>query len=287
MQARAHQSLSPRRLIVNVLMIGLCWLALGVGVAALVAVLAYVVIHGTSAVNPAFFVSTPQPVGQPGGGMGNGIVGTAILVVIASIFGLPLGIGAGVYLAEHRQGRLSMSVRFIADVLTGIPSIAIGLFAYELLVVPFKTFSAIAGGFALGVIMLPIVTRTTEEMVRLVPASLYEAGLALGVPRWKVIWSVVLPAAMGGIVTGALLAIARVAGETAPLLFTAFGNQFWSANLFQPTAAMSLEIFNYAISPYDDWHRQAWAGALVLVALVLLLSVGARILYRSHRATGG
>ena len=225
-------------------------------------------------------------VGEAGGGMANSLVGTIILVVLASLFGLPLGIGAGIYLAEYGRGRLATAVRFAADVLTGIPSITIGLFAYAALVVPFRTFSAIAGGVALGVIMLPVVTRTTEEMIRLVPGSLREAALALGAPRWRVILSIVLPTALGGIVTGALLAVARVAGETAPLLFTAFGNQFWSRSLIQPIAALPLQIFAYAISPYDDWHRQAWAGALVLVSLVLCLSVAARVLARRPSSGG-
>lgn len=277
-------TISPRRRITSFVTLGLCWLALGVGLAALIAILGYVVIQGAAALTPSFFVDTPKPVGETGGGMGNGIVGTLVLVAIATVFGLPLGVGAGIYLAEHPVGRLSTAIRFTADVLTGVPSIAIGLFAYELLVVPFKTFSALAGGFALGVIMLPVVTRTTEEMIRLVPHSLREAGLALGVPPWKVTWMVILPSAMGGIITGALLAVARVAGETAPLLFTAFGNQFWNLNPFQPTAAMSLQIFTYAIAPYADWHRQAWAGALVLVALVLAVSVGARVLFPPHSA---
>lgn len=287
MRERTPLRIAPGRQITSALMLGLCWLALGLGVAALIAVLAYILIQGVGAVTPAFFIDTPRPVGETGGGMGNGIVGTGILVVIATIFGLPLGVGAGIYLAEHPAGRASTAIRFTADVLTGVPSIAIGLFAYELLVVPFKTFSAVAGGFALGVIMLPVVTRTTEEMIRLVPMSLREAGLALGVPRWKVTWMVILPSAMGGIITGALLAVARVAGETAPLLFTAFGNQFWNLNPLQPTAAMSLQIFTYAIAPYPDWHRQAWAGALVLVALILILSLGARVLFSSNPDTRG
>ena len=277
--------LAWNRKILNLVMLGLCLAALGAAVIVLVAVLGYVVVQGASSVNLAFLVNTPRPVGEVGGGMANSLVGTIILVALASLFGLPLGIGAGIYLAEYGRGRLATAVRFVADVLTGIPSITIGLFAYAALVVPFRTFSAIAGGVALGVIMLPVVTRTTEEMIRLVPGSLREAALALGAPRWRVILSIVLPTALGGIVTGALLAVARAAGETAPLLFTAFGNQFWSRSLFQPIAALPLQIFAYAISPYDDWHRQAWAGALVLVSLVLGLSVVARVL--AHRPSSG
>jgi phosphate transport system permease protein len=262
------------------MMLGLCWLTLVATVLVLVLVLGYVVVQGAGSLNLAFFTQTPRPVGEAGGGMANAIVGTLILVLIAVIVGLPVGIGAGIYLAEYGRGRLATSVRFVADVLTGIPSITIGLFAYTLLVVPLKTFSAVAGGIALGLIMLPVVTRTTEEMVRLVPGSLREGALALGVPRWKMIVHVVLPSAMAGIVTGALLAIARVAGETAPLLFTAFGNQFWSSSIRQPIAALPLQIFAYAISPYDDWHRQAWAGSLVLVSIILIFSLGARLMVR-------
>jgi phosphate transport system permease protein len=267
-------------------MLGLCVLALVVAVAILALVLGYVVAQGATSVNLAFLTETPKPVGEEGGGMANAMVGTLLLVLVALAVGLPLGVGAGIYLGEYGRGWLPQVVRFVADVLTGIPSITIGLFAYVLLVVPLKSFSVIAGGFALGVIMLPIVTRTTEEMIRLVPTTLREAAVALGIPRWRVILAVVLPASLSGILTGVLLAIARVTGETAPLLFTAFGNQFWSWSLGQPIAALPLQIFSYAISPYDDWHRQAWAGSLVLVALVLVLSVGARLLVRRLRVGG-
>lgn len=284
--ARAPLTVAWHRRASNLLMLGLCVLGLGITVVVLVAILGYVIAQGASSLNLEFFVNTPKPVGETGGGMANAIAGSFILIVVAILVGLPIGIAAGLYLAEPRSESFARIVRFVADVLTGIPTITIGLFAYGLLVVPFKSFSALAGGVALAIIMLPVVTRTTEEMVRLVPGSLREAALALGVPRWKVTLQVILPTALGGIVTGALLAVARVAGETAPLLFTAFGNQFWSQNLREPIAAMPLQIFTYAISPYDDWHRQAWAGALVLVALILLLSVGARI-YVNQRKGGG
>lgn len=283
---RSDLSIAWHRRAANLLFLGLCGLALALSVAALLAVLGYVVSQGAGHLSPSFFVSTPKPVGEAGGGMGNAIVGTVILVGIAVVIGLPVGIAAGVYLAEYGRGRLATIVRFVSDVLVGIPSITIGLFAYSLLVVPLHSFSAIAGGFALGVIMLPVVTRTSEEAVRLVPLSLREAAFALGIPRWKVIVRVVLPTALGGIVTGALLAVARVAGETAPLLFTAFGNQFWSASLTQPIAALPLQIFTYAISPYDEWQRQAWEGALVLVTAILLLSLAARLLARRYRYGG-
>ncbi|HLZ08089.1 MAG TPA: phosphate ABC transporter permease PstA, partial [Chloroflexota bacterium] len=216
-----------RRLVANV-MLGLCFLALGIALVVLVAVLGYVMIQGVTSLNLEFFTNTPKPVGETGGGVANAIVGTLIIVAIAMLVGIPLGIGSGIYLAEFGRGRFATLVRFTADVLTGIPSITIGLFAYTLVVLPLQTFSAIAGGFALGIIMLPILTRTTEEMVRLVPSSLREGCMALGVPRWRVVLSVILPTALGGIATGVVLAVARVAGETAPLLFTAFGNQFWS-----------------------------------------------------------
>jgi phosphate transport system permease protein len=218
--------------------------------------------------------------------MANAIVGTLMLVGIASVVGLPVGIGAGLYLAERRSAPLASAVRFLADVLNGLPSIVMGIFAWELLVRPVGHFSALAGGVALGAMMIPMVTRTTEEMVRLVPISLREAALALGYTRWRTSLSIVLRTAMGGIVTGALVAVARLAGETAPLLFTAFGNQFWSTSLREPIAALPLQIFTYAISPYDDWHAQAWAGAIVLVGIVLVISTIARVATR-HRLGRG
>jgi phosphate transport system permease protein len=219
--------------------------------------------------------------------MANAIVGTGTLLALAAILGLPLGILGGVYLAESRERRLPWVVRFLADLLNGVPSIVIGIFAYTILVLPLRRFSALAGSAALAVIMLPIVVRTTEEMVRLVPASLREAALALGLPEWKVMLRVILPTARAGIITGAMVAVARVAGETAPLLFTAFGNRFWQHGLDQPIAALPLQIFAYALSPFDDWHRQAWAGALVLIAMIFVVSLAARMVtqgrYRGAR----
>jgi phosphate transport system permease protein len=209
--------------------------------------------------------------------MANAIVGSIILVGLAAVLGVPLGVLTGVYLAESRDTRLPWTARFLADVLNGVPSIVIGLFAYALLVLPMRRFSALAGAAALAIIMLPIVARTSEEMVRLVPASLREAALALGLPQWKVVLRVVLPTARAGIITGVMVALARVAGETAPLLFTAFGNRFWHQGIDQPIAALPLQVFAYAIAPYDDWHRQAWAGALVLIMLVFLVSLTARL----------
>jgi phosphate transport system permease protein len=251
-------------------------------------IFAFLLVQGASALNVDFFTHLPKPVGEVGGGMANAIVGTMILLGLASLLGLPLGILAGVYLAESTDPRMPWVVRFLADLMNGVPSIVIGIFAYAIVVRPLKHFSALAGGVALAVIMLPIVVRTTEEMVRLVPSSLREAALALGIPEWKVVLRVVVPTARAGIVTGVMVAVARVAGETAPLLFTAFGNRFWHQSLDQPIAALPLQIFAYAIAPYDDWHRQAWAGALVLIALVVMVSLAARFATRNrfHRLGG-
>ena len=251
-------------------------------VAPLVLILAFLLTQGASAVNLDFFTHLPKPVGEPGGGMANAIVGSLILLALAACLGLPLGILGGIYLAESRDPRLPTTVRFLADVLNGVPSIVIGIFAYTVVVLPMRRFSALAGGFALAIIMLPIVLRTTEEMVRLVPASLHEAALALGLPEWKVLLRIVLPTARAGIITGAMVAVARIAGETAPLLFTAFGNRFSYHGLDQPIAALPLQIFAYAISPYDDWHRQAWAGALVLIVLILLATLVIRLATRGR-----
>jgi phosphate transport system permease protein len=256
------------------LLTGLASLAV---IAPLILILAFLLIQGASALNLDFFLKMPKPVGEAGGGMANAIVGTVIIIGLAVCFGLPVGILGGVYLAESRDRRLPWAVRFLGDVLNGVPSIVLGIFAYAVVVRPVGRFSALAGGFALGMIMIPIVLRTTEELVRLVPDSLREAALALGVPQWKVILRVVLPTAKAGIITGVMVAVARVAGETAPLLFTAFGNRFWSMRLDQPMAALPLQIFTYAISPFDDWHRQAWAGALVLIVMILVTSVVARL----------
>lgn len=252
----------------------------------LIFILALLLKQGASSLNWAFFTAMPKPVGETGGGMANALAGTVMLIAIASAIGLPVGIGAGMYLAEHRGGRLAFVVRFLSDVLNGLPSIVVGIFAWQFLVRPVKHFSALAGGIALAVMMIPLVTRATEEMIRLVPNALREAALALGFPRWRTSLTVVLRTALPGIVTGALVAVARIAGETAPLLFTAFGNQFWSTSLTQPISALPLQIFSYAISPYDEWHSLAWAGALVLLALVLVISLIARYATRSRFGHG-
>jgi len=271
-----------RRRGTSVVMVALTCAAAALAIVPLVAILAYLLKQGAGALSLEFFTNMPRPVGEAGGGMANAIVGTLILIGIASAVGLPIGIGAGLYLAERGGTKLANLVRFLADVLNGLPSIVMGIFAWQFLVRPIGHFSALAGGAAIGAMMIPLVTRTTEEMVRTVPQSLREAALALGYPRWRTSLQIVLRTALGGIVTGVLVAVARVAGETAPLLFTAFGNQFWSTQVTQPIAALPLQVFVYAISPYDEWHAQAWAGALVLIALVLVISVLARFAVRSR-----
>ncbi len=271
-----------RRKAGNIVMLSLTYVASVLATLPLLFILFHLLQKGASTVSPDFFTHMPRPVGEAGGGMSNAIVGTLILIGIAGAIGLPVGIGAGLYLAEKRTGALAMTVRFLSDVLNGLPSIVLGIFAWQFLVRPFGNFSALAGGIALGAMMIPLVTRTTEEMIRLVPNSLREAALALGYPRWRTSLSVILRTALPGIVTGALVAIARIAGETAPLLFTAFGNQFWSTALREPIAALPLQIFAYAISPYDEWHAQAWAGALVLIVIVLVISLAARHVTRAR-----
>jgi phosphate transport system permease protein len=265
---------------VSAIMTGLCGVAVVVALVPLGFVLFYIVSKGFSSLNANFFTKLPKPVGETGGGMANAIVGSIKLIGIASALAIPVGMTSGVYVAEYRGTRLGSAVRFAADVLNGIPSIVIGIFAYGLVVLPMRRFSAIAGGVALAIMMIPIVTRTTEELVLLVPRGLREGGLALGATRAKVTLTVIVPAALPGILTGILVAISRIAGETAPLLFTAFNNQFWTNRLDQPIASLPVQIFTFAISPYEDWHRQAWAGALVLVAMVFLFSLLARVVTR-------
>ena len=285
--ARPRANGLMRRRVTSVAMIALTCVAATLAVVPLIVILAYLLKQGASSVSLDFFLHMPRPVGEAGGGMANAILGTLILIGIAAAFGLPIGIGAGLYLAEHRGTRLANLVRFLADVLNGLPSIVMGIFAWQFLVRPFGHFSALAGGAAIGAMMIPLVSRTTEEMVRTVPQALREAALALGYPRWRTSLQIVLRTSLGGIVTGVLVAVARVAGETAPLLFTAFGNNFWSTKLTQPIAALPLQIFAYAISPYDEWHAQAWAGALVLIGLVLIISITARLVTRSRHGGGG
>jgi len=269
-----------RRRILSHIMTGLCVAAVLVALVPVALILFYVVQQGIGSLNWAFFTDTPQPVGEPGGGMANSIIGSLILISLGALFAVPIGLMSGIYIVESGGNRLATAARFAADTLNGVPSIVIGLFAYVLVVLPFKHFSALAGGVALGVMMIPIVTRTTEELLRLVPMALREGALALGATRGKTVFTVVLPAALPGIITGIVLALARIAGETAPLLFTAFNNRFLSTDLTQPMSSLTVQVFSYATGPNEDWHRQAWAGALVLVTLVLICSILARLATR-------
>lgn len=257
-----------------------CAFAVVLALVPLALILFYVVKEGFSSLNLAFFTHMPKPVGETGGGMANAIVGTLILVALAALFAVPIGCMTGIYLSEYPGGKFADVVRFSADVLNGVPSIVIGIFAYGLVVLPVKRFSAIAGGVALGILMLPIIVRTTEELLRLVPNGLREGALALGATRSRAVFSVILPAALPGILTGILVALARVAGETAPLLFTAFNNTFFSTKITQPMASLTVQVYTYANSAFDDWHRQAWAGAFLLVLIILTLSIVARLAVR-------
>lgn len=271
------QRISLRRRVVNGVV---TYAALGASVLVivpLVAIFSYLLMKGIGSINWAFLTQIPKPVGEAGGGMGNAIAGSAIILVIASIFGIPLGIGAGIYLAEYGRNKFGNLVRFTCDVLNGVPSIVVGISVYGLVVLTQKHFSALAGGVALGIMMIPTVSRSTEEMLLMVPRTLREAAWGLGVPQWRTTLSVTLKTASAGVITGTMLAFARAAGETAPLLFTAFGNQFWNWNINQPTAALPLQVFVYAISPFDEWHRQAWAGALVLIVLIVAAVTAVRV----------
>ena len=265
------------RAITNTVMTGLCAAAVVVALAPLFSVLWLVVSRGVHSLSLEFFTSLPKPVGEVGGGVGNAIVGTLYMVGLASLIGLPLGVGAGIFLAERGDGKLGHTVRFTSEVLAGVPSIVVGVVAYGLIVIPMRHFSALAGAVALAILMIPTLARGTEEMIRLVPRSLREASLALGVPAWKTSLSVVLRTALGGLINAALLSIARAAGETAPLLFTALNNQYWNVQPLQPTSSLTVQIYNYAISPYDDWHDKAWGAALCLLMLIGLLSLIARV----------
>ncbi|MBI2958360.1 MAG: phosphate ABC transporter permease PstA [Chloroflexi bacterium] len=264
----------------NAMMLSLCGLSALLAVAALVAILGYTISKGLPAISFQFLTSLPQPVGETGGGVGNAIVGTLLLVGLACVFGIPLGLLAGIYVAEFARPKVAFAVRFTADVLFGVPSIVTGLFVYGLVVIKMQGYSALSGGIALALIMAPIIARTAEESMKLVPTTLREAGLALGIPRWRTILSIVLPGALPGVVTGIMLGTARVAGETAPLIFTAFGSRLGYQGLDEPVAALPLQIYRYAISPYRDWQQQAWAAAVLLVMGGLVVSVVVRVLTR-------
>jgi phosphate transport system permease protein len=277
-QSRWTRINTARRYAVNHVVTALAILSTIIVVMPLIAILVYLLYMGTRSLNLAFFTHIPAPVGEPGGGMANSILGSGVILGLASLMGIPVGIAAGVYLAEFGRGKLLASaVRFTADVLNGVPSIVMGMAAYSLIVIRQHHFSAFAGGVALAIMMVPTITRTTEEMLATVPHAIREAALGLGVPKWRTVLSVSLKTASPGIITGCMLAFARVAGETAPLLFTAFGNQFWSFKLSEPIAALPLQIYVYAMSPYDEWHRLAWAGSLVLIVMIMVAVTLVRI----------
>src|ERR1017187_9335045 len=284
-QSKRMRPNPARRYAMNHFITGLALLSTVLVIAPLVAILIYLIYKGASSLNFAFFTRIPAPVGEAGGGMANAIMGSGIVLTLASLMGIPVGIAAGVYLAEFGRGKLlATAIRFTADVLNGVPSIVMGIAIYSLIVMQQKHFSAFAGGVALAIMMVPTITRTTEEMLATVPHSIREAALGLGVPKWRTVLSVSLKTASPGIITGCMLAFARVAGETAPLLFTAFGNQFWSFKLTEPIAALPLQIYVYAMSPYDEWHRLAWAGALVLIVMIMVAVTLVRI-YADRKST--
>jgi len=266
----------------NAVMLSLTGVAAFAVVSVLFLILGYLLLHGGTSLSWDFFTKLPKPVGESGGGMANAIWGSLKLLLLAAVMGLPVGLLAGVYLAEFGSKTFAFVIRYTTDLLNGVPSIVIGIFAYSLVVLPVKHFSTLAGGVALGMMVIPITVRSTEEFLRAVPGSLREGAMALGASKWKTIATVILPAASGGILTGMLLALARVAGETAPLLFTAFSNRFWSPGWGQPSASLPVMIYTYAIAPYDDWHRQAWAAGLVLLLLVLLANLGCRLALNRH-----
>jgi phosphate transport system permease protein len=274
-----------RRRVMDHLMTGVAVLTVILVLLPLAAIFGYLIYRGVGSINWAFLTQTPKPVGEAGGGMANAIIGSGFILALASIIGVPVGVGAGIYLAEFGRNRFGDAIRFTADVLNGVPSIVIGIVAYAIVVLSQKHFSALAGGVALAIMMIPTISRTTEEMLLLVPQALREAAYGLGIPRWRTTLSITLRTATSGVITGIMLAFARVAGETAPLLFTAFGNQFWNLRVDQPTAALPLQIYSYAISPYDEWHRQAWAGALVLI--ILIVSAVSAVRFAVRRGTFG
>jgi phosphate transport system permease protein len=269
-----------RRKIISWLFVVFCGASVLLALVPLVMIFFFVISQGLVSLNLDFFLNTPRPVGETGGGMSNSIVGTLILAGLGSIFAIPIGILSGIYMSEYAGSRFASAVRFAADTLNGVPSIVIGVFVYGIAVLPFQQFSALAGGLALGIMMIPIIARTSEELLLLVPGTMREGALALGATRARAVFSVVLPAAAPGIITGVVLALARIAGETAPLLFTALNNRYFSTTLTQPMSSLTVQIYNYAVSPYEDWHRQAWAAALVLVTIVFLCSVLARLATR-------
>ena len=277
-------SRTSRRKLLSALFVAFCALSVLLALLPLAMILFFVVSQGIASLNVNFFTHMPAPVGESGGGMANSIVGTLLLVGLGSLFAIPIGVVSGVYMSEFAGSRLASAVRFAADTLNGVPSIVIGIFAYGVAVLPFQQFSALAGGLALGIMMIPLIARTTEELLLLVPGPMREGALALGATRARAVFTVLLPAALPGIITGVVLALARIAGETAPLLFTSFNNAYFTTSLRQPISSLTVQVFTYAISPYPDWHRQAWAGALVLVGIVFVCSLLARLATRKIAA---
>lgn len=274
-----------KRKLTSSIMMLLTFVAALAAIIPLVFIFYYTISKGVTYLNLDFFIAMPKPVGEPGGGMANAIVGTLILIGIGGAIGIPVGVMTGTYLSEFGNNKFGFLVRFLTDVLSGVPSIVVGVVAYTMVVLPMKHFSALAGGIALGILMIPTITRTTEEMIKLVPHSLREAGLALGIPKWKTTLAIILRTAWKGIATGVLLGLSRAAGETAPLLFTALGNRFWSTNIGQPIASLTVYIYDYAKSPFEDWNQQAWTAALVLILLISVLSLVFRIITRSKYKT--
>lgn len=274
-QGRESSFFRKRKLKEKIFLYGV-FLAAVIAVLPLLSILAYVLLQGISSLNLDFFTKLPVPAGEAGGGMANAIVGTFIIILLACVVGLPVGILSGIWLAEYGKGKRGFIIRYANDVLSGIPSIVIGIFVYSLLVITLRRFSALAGGVALAIIMVPIISKTTEELIKMVPTTMRESALALGIPQWKVTWYIVFRTAWNGIFTGIMLAVARVSGETAPLLFTSFNNQFWSFAVDQPMASMTVQIFNYSISPFNDWHAKSWGGSLVLVVIILAITLTVR-----------
>jgi phosphate transport system permease protein len=280
-------TLDARRRIISAVFVSTCGLSVLVALVPLALILFFVISRGAQALNLEFFTTMPRPVGEPGGGMLNAFVGTLFLTGLGSLMAIPVGVLSGIYMSEYAGTRVATATRFAADTLNGVPSIVIGIFVYGIAVLPFRQFSALAGGLALGIMMIPIIARTTEELLLLVPGAMREGALALGATRARAVFTVIVPAALPGIITGVVLALARIGGETAPLLFTAFNNRFFSTDVRQPIASVTVQVFTYAISPYEDWHRQAWAGALVLVTFVLVCSLLARMVTaRAQRLHG-
>ncbi len=283
MNLKAETGRDIRRKIYNKLALGMISVLGALAIVPMILIFVYILIEGIPALSLDFFLESPKPLGESGGGMANAIVGTVILVALSCLIGLPVGLGAGIFMAEYSYTKTSKLLRFTSDILTSVPSIIVGLFAYAVVVKPLKAYSAWAGGFALAVIMIPILARTTEEILKLIPHHIREAGLALGIPRWRVTMRIVFAGSFAGILTGIILSVARIAGETAPLLFTAFGNNFGFRGLGQPTASLPVQIYNYALSPYKEWHDQAWAASFILLVMVFIVNLLTRVVFKDQR----